>query len=89
MTTLIDYCKTNQDIETEAYKIAQQHKTFTADNLHELDAMTKTLQRDKRVYGAILKSLQAQGKIEPTGRYVKSGRKMCHGRPIVEWQVVK
>jgi hypothetical protein len=84
--TLEEFCKTDQLLETEALKIAQKLGTFTADDLHSLDLIVKALRRDRRVYGAIIKSLQKQGKIEPVG-YVQSKRSTCHARPLMQWRI--
>jgi hypothetical protein len=86
--TLEEYCKTDQFLEAEALKIAQKLGTFTADDLHSLDLVVKALRRDKRVYGALLKSLHKKGKIQPV-KYVVSKRETCHARPIMQWRTTQ
>ena len=86
--TLEEYCKSDQVLELEALKIAQRLQVFTADDLHSLDLIVKALRRDRRVYGAVIKNLQKQGKIKPVG-YVQSKRSTCHARPVMQWRLAK
>lgn len=89
MNTLTQYCESNQTLEEKALLIARKLGTFTADDLHTLDQSVKEAHRDKRIYGVILKNLQLKNEIKPTGQYVKSKRRDCHGRPIVQWRATQ
>jgi hypothetical protein len=84
--TMDEYCKSDLILEQEVLKIARALGTFTSDDLHGLDLALEYHKRDKRVYGALLKSLEKQGKIEQVG-YVKSKRSTCHHRPILSWRL--
>jgi hypothetical protein len=89
MSTLFDYCDSDVNLELEVLRIAKKlNRPFTADDLHVLDPSVKKLGRDKRVYGAILRSLGSQGKLCSLG-YVKSTRETCHNRPILQWEMAK
>lgn len=82
------YCPTGSNLETYAWRVVSGLKTFTADALHVLETEIELHNRDPRVIGALLKSLEAQGKIERTGVYLSSRRPECHGRPVAQWRVV-
>lgn len=81
------YLASNRTLEQYALNVIRNLDTFTADTLHVLEGEIEAHGRDKRVIGALLRSLQTQGFIEPVG-YVKSHRPECHGRPIVKWKVL-
>ncbi len=56
---------------------------FTTD-----DVWSRLLTRphEPRALGAVLRDLQAEGHIEPTGNYVPSTRPECHARPVRQWR---
>jgi hypothetical protein len=78
----------NSKLETYALNVIRNLDTFTADDLHVLENEITLHKRDKRVIGALLKSLQSKGYIIPIG-YRASKRRECHGRPIVLWKNVE
>ena len=88
MTTLNSYVKSSHMLEVYSWNIICKLRTFTADDLHILESEIKAYHRDRRVIGAILKSFEHQGLIRKLG-YEPSGRRECHGRPIVRWEVIK
>ena len=79
---------TSSRLELYALNIIRNLTTFTADDLHVLENEISLHKRDKRVIGALLKSLQSKGYIIPIG-YRASQRRECHGRPIVLWKNVE
>lgn len=87
MITLDRYVHSDSALERYAWNVVSGLSTFTADDLHVLEAEIEFHGRDKRVIGAILKSFEAKGLIRKLG-YVSSSRRECHGRPVLKWQVV-
>jgi hypothetical protein len=83
---LTQYCSTSSSLETKVRKLIRNHEYITADDLHAFEADIKAEHRDRRVIGSVLQSLKSQGVLSEAG-YVKSTRKVCHGRPIVQWKV--
>mgnify|MGYP001313383177 CR=1 FL=1 len=79
---------TSSRLELYALNVIRNLTTFTADDLHVLENEIGLHKRDKRVIGALLKSLQSKGYIIPIG-YRASQRRECHGRPIVLWKNVE
>jgi hypothetical protein len=67
--------------------IARSKPVFTADDLHILEPLIEKLHRDKRVLGSTLSALRRAGQIREVG-YVKSTRKTCHNRPVMQWKAV-
>ena len=57
----------NSKLETYALNVIRNLDTFTADDLHVLENEISLHKRDKRVIGALLKSLQSKGYIIPIG----------------------
>lgn len=86
--TLDQYVTSNSTLERYALNIIRGLDYCTADDFHVLETEIADHNRDPRVIGALLKSLQAQGYLTPAG-YTKSKRKTCHGRPIVKWKINK
>ncbi len=80
------YLTSNLDLEKIAWNVISGLEKFTADDLHVIERTIQEYGRDKRVIGALLTSLEKQGKISKIG-YVKSSRKECHFRPVLQWQV--
>jgi hypothetical protein len=63
-------------------------KTFTSEDVSFLFKRSKGLSpAEPRVYGAVIKALQSEGKIRHVG-YTKATNKQAHCRPISVWQVV-
>lgn len=79
---------TNSQLEKYALNVIRNLDVFTADDLHVLEREIDLHERDSRVIGALLKSLQSKGYIIPIG-YRKSNRRECHGRPVVLWRNVE
>ena len=60
---------------------------FTTDRLHFwLDEEGVAPPRDKRAMGAAMRKAVKGSIIEKTGRFVKSTRRVCHGRDIPVWK---
>lgn len=59
--------------------------TFTTDDvwasMHE-----RYHTHERRALGAVMKRLQREGAIRPTGEWQASARPECHGRPIRVWR---
>jgi hypothetical protein len=74
-------------------------KTFTAEGLasywnfiqhallHQNNNKISKIPAEPRVYGAVIKALQSEGKIRHVG-YTKATNKQAHCRPISVWEVV-
>ena len=87
MTSLDQYVKSSNQLERYAWNVISGLDTFTADDLHVLEGEIERHGRDRRVIGALLKSLEKQGLIRKVG-YVASRRRECHGRPVLKWRTV-
>lgn len=85
--TIQHFCSTNTDLEQLTLQLIKNKPVFTADDLHALEAEIAKQKRDPRVIGAILASLAKQGYIEKIG-YIKSTRRICHNRPVLQWQTL-
>ena len=83
--TLFDFCPSNTSLEQAVLRLIRDKQVFTADDLHVLETEIARHKRDVRVIGALLASLAKQGYIEKVG-YVKSSRKTCHNRPVLQWR---
>lgn len=84
--TLTPYLVSNSKLEQYALNIIRNLQFVTSDDFHVIEKEIENCDRDRRVIGALLKSLERQGYLTPVG-YVKSQRKECHGRPVVRWRV--
>jgi len=74
-------------LERYAKNVIANLQEFTVDDLHVLDNTVKELGYDKRVFGAICKSLESQRLIEKICPQA-SIREECHHRTIVRWRVL-
>ena len=81
---LFDFCPSSSRLEQAVLYVIAGLDVFTADELHVLEGEIAECRRDRRVIGSILASLEKQGYIEKHG-YVKSARKECHNRPVLQW----
>ena len=82
------YCPNSKTLEYFAWHLVSGLSTFTVDDLHVMEDLIRVHHRDRRVLGAILKSLEARGLIRKIG-YESSRRSECHGRPVMRWKVVQ
>ena len=68
--------------------LANQGEPFTSGDLR--DAIARNYPGveapDDRALGAVMRKLAKARVIEPTGRYVPSGRASNHNRPMREWR---
>lgn len=68
-------------------ELAARPLTFTTDDVWaRLDGVVEDTPRDRRAMGLVIKAAAAEGLIEHTGRWVKSERSECHGRPVAVWR---
>lgn len=81
---LFDFCPSSSRLEQAVLHVIADLDVFTADTIHVLESEIEECHRDRRVIGAILASLERKGYIEKHG-YVKSTRKECHNRPVLQW----
>ena len=86
--TIQHFCSTNTALEQLTLQIIKNKPVFTADDLHALEDEIAKQKRDPRVIGAILSSLAKQGYIEKIG-YIKSTRRICHNRPVLQWRALQ
>ena len=67
-------------------QLAHTRSEFTTDPIWALLRGRGLTTREPRAMGAVMKELQAEGIIAPTGRFVKSVSKVGHHRNIQVWR---
>jgi len=85
--TLQEFCPSDINVQVEILSIAKHLGTFTADDCHILDPSLKMMDLKPQVYGVEIKNLLNAGKIAFI-RYVPSGRRETHGRPVGEYRYI-
>jgi len=72
------------------FAVARSVSEFTTDEVWKrlADSVDEDLltSAEPRFMGAVMRGCQKTGWIEPTGRYQKSARVACHGRPLLVWR---
>lgn len=69
-----------------AVKAAMLRGEFTTDEVWEwLDAQGYQT-RERRALGAVMKQMERDGEIRPTGQWRQSLRPECHARPVRVWR---
>jgi len=63
--------------------------TFTTDDVWDLLDRNGITTHDRRALGSVMKRLEREGRIAPTGNWQQSRRVECHARPVRVWQAVR
>ena len=63
-------------------RLAHTGEAFTSDKVFLL---TRGSTHEPRAMGAVMRKASRSGIIKPTGRWVDTGRKVSHNRPMREW----
>jgi hypothetical protein len=83
--TLFEFSPTEENLKLAIRAIARRKGVITADDLHQLDYSLCKLGKDRRCYGANLRSLADEGFLKKLD-WVSSSRTTCHNRPILQWE---
>jgi hypothetical protein len=65
--------------------VASRGGDFTSDDVWAELSKGRSVPREPRALGAVMRALRRDGLIVPTDRYRSSSRATCHARPLRIW----